>query len=445
MKKSAFGSLVLGLLLLMVFNVSCNEKEEVVHPGPPVSYSVEIPSEGNSWMFRNPGVSQEEVVNPGSQTWTDPALVHRTYFRMEGAGELHIGINAMVDNGTSVLSVSFMEETVKLSVNQTSFSKIHIGTFEINAPGYYYIDIQGVSKESLEFVHISDVLLGGSAARAGVHYINEEYFYWGRRGPSVHLGYEVPAQAADVHYFYSEVTVPEGNDVIGSYFMANGFGQGYFGFQVNSETERRVLFSVWSPYETDNPDEIPEDQRIQLLRQGPDVIVNDFGNEGSGGQSYLRYNWEAGKTYRFLLKGEPSSQAPGKTDYTAWFAPVEDGEWLLIASWRRPMISTYLTNIYSFLENFTTRTGPLVREAYYDNQWILDTSGNWHELIRARFTADATARDKARFDYAGGLAQDNMGFFMKNCGFFNETTTIDSWFTRPAKGQQPDIDLELLP
>jgi hypothetical protein len=278
-----------------------------------------------------------------------------------------------------------------------------------------------------------------------VHYINEDYFYWGRRGPSVHLGYEVPAHASSVHYFYSEINVPEGNDVIGSYYMANGFGQGYFGYQVNSETERRVLFSVWSPYQTDNPDEIPDDQRVDLLRKGENVVVNDFGNEGSGGQSYLVYNWEAGKTYRFLLKGEPVAGETNKTDFTAWFSSEYDEDWKLIASWRRPLTDTYLTNLYSFLENFNTRTGPIERMAFYNNQWIVDASGNWYELNRARFTADATARDKARLDYAGGFYNSDQGFYMKNCGFFDETSPIDTWHTRPLQGQQPVIDLSQLP
>jgi hypothetical protein len=239
--------------------------------------------------------------------------------------------------------------------------------------------------------------------------------------------------------------VPEGNDVIGSYFMANGFGQGYFGYQVNSETERRILFSVWSPYNTDNPDEIPDDQRVELLRKGDNVIVNDFGNEGSGGQSYLVYNWEAGKTYRFLLKGEPVEGETNKTDFTAWFSSEDDEEWILIASWRRPLTDTYLTNLYSFLENFDTRTGPLERMGYYNNQWIMDTNGNWFELNRARFTADATARDKARMDYAGGFLSSEEGFYMKNCGFFNETSPIDTWHTRPALGQQPQVNIDDLP
>jgi hypothetical protein len=36
----------------------------------------------------------------------------------------------------------------------------------------------------------------------------------------------------DIEWFYSELKVPEASDVIGSYFMANGFSEGYFGIQV---------------------------------------------------------------------------------------------------------------------------------------------------------------------------------------------------------------------
>jgi hypothetical protein len=62
---------------------------------------------------------------------------------------------------------------------------------------------------------------------------------WGRRGPSVHLNYQIQ-KAQKFVVFYNELTILE--DPIGSYFMANGFKEGYFGIQVNSKTERRVLF-----------------------------------------------------------------------------------------------------------------------------------------------------------------------------------------------------------
>lgn len=443
MKNLIFWIFTSFVTFLMIASVSCKEKEETPTPVP--NMGISIPTQGNSWFFLNPDQENVQVSDVEGAQWTNPQQVLRTYFRVERSGDLHIGIKARIDAGESALTATFGNDTEEISVSTTSYTDVYIGTYAIESPGYYYLDISGVSKESLNFADVSDVILGGSAVSTGVHYINEDYFYWGRRGPSVHLTYEVPASVGNVHYFYNEVTVPEGNDVIGSYYMANGFGEGYFGFQVNSDTERRILFSVWSPYQTDDPNEIPEDQRIKLLRKGDDVVVNDFGNEGSGGQSFLRYNWETGETYKFLLKGEPASGETNKTNYTAWFAPVESNDWMLIASWQRPLISTYLTSIYSFLENFSTRTGPLQRKAYYNNQWAMNTSGVWFELNRARFTADATARDEARLDYAGGLQSAQEGFFLQNCGFFSETTTIDSWFTRTLTGRQPEIDFDLLP
>lgn len=48
-------------------------------------------------------------------------------------------------------------------------------------------------------------------------------FYWSRRGPSVHMNFTVPS---NMEYFYNEVTVPVGQDTVGSYFMVNGFAHG---------------------------------------------------------------------------------------------------------------------------------------------------------------------------------------------------------------------------
>jgi Domain of unknown function (DUF5077) len=79
-----------------------------------------------------------------------------------------------------------------------------------------------------------------------------DFFYWGRRGPSVHLNYLLP-DSVDARWFYNELTVPAAEDKVSSYFMVNGFDLGYFGIQVNSTTERRILFVVWSPFDTNDP------------------------------------------------------------------------------------------------------------------------------------------------------------------------------------------------
>lgn len=409
----------------------------------PPQMSVHVPAEGNSWFLTNSGTSQMKSSDFSDYSWTSKYSVLRTYFRLEKAGTVHIGVKATVNTGTSTIQATFQNESKEIEIKDSDHGIVYIGAFTVPTAGYYYVDLQGIDRADSQFASVDYIALGGDATASGVNYSNEDYFYWGRRGPSVHLAYEKTAETADVVWFYNEVTVPSGNDVVGSYYMANGFGQGYFGMQVNSTSERRILFSVWSPYDTNNPGSIPEDQRVQLIAKGDLTTINDFGGEGSGGQSYLLLNWEAGTTYRFLLKGEPAGD--NKTDYSAYFFDPKENKWYFIAQWRRPLTSTYLTGMYSFLENFDTANGPIERMAFYNNQWVYDTNSTWHEMIRARFTADETARDKARLDYAGGYQSGDNGFYLKNCGFFSETSEIDTYHTRPAVGTAPDIDFESLP
>lgn len=409
-------------------------------PRGDTSWKVNIPLAGNAWALDDPTASAALIREGGLTDWSDPSQTIGTFFHLTGTGKIHIALRARLSAGEAVLNCTFAGETREITLHHTEWAIIPIGSFTVHQPGYYRLELSGKSRTAADFGDVEAVLLAGEAVRKDVHYVKDE-FYWGRRGPSVHLWYPQVTSVGEVDWLYSELTVPEGQDVIGSYFMTNGFAEGYFGIQVNSDLERRILFSVWSPYQTDNPNEIPEDQQIKLLKKGPEVYTGAFGNEGSGGQSYLRYHWRAGVTYRFLLNGHPS--IPDHTDYSAWFFAPELGEWRLIASWRRPKTNTYLTGVYSFLENFIPETGVIPRSAHYGNQWIRDTGETWHELTEARFTADATARKGNRLDYSGGL-QDG-AFILRNCGFFNERTDIDTNFKRPALGKEPEVDLENLP
>ncbi len=408
-------------------------KQEI--PSTPVI----IPAGGNSWIVSNPDLGESMVSDNGIAKWGDANAKIRVYFKLPKAGELHVALNAKVPAGTSKIKCTVNGKSEELTVTGAALKSTFAGTFTVDAPGYHFVELQGVAKEGSFFAEVKDIRLGGEATVGKMYFVNEEY-YWGRRGPSVHLSYEVPAEAGNVEWFYNEITVPQGNDVIGSYYMANGFGEGYFGMQVNSDTERRVLFSVWSPFQTDDPSTIPDDYKIILLEKGDGVTIGEFGNEGSGGQSYLRYNWKAGNTYRFLLRGKPVGN--DFTEYTAYFFAPEVGDWKLIASFKRPHTNTWLTHQYSFLENFHTETGAITRKAIYNNQWVRGENGNWYECTKAKFTADATARKESRMDYAGGVEDGK--FFMQNCGFFNETTTIDSNHSRTAVGVEPDVDVTKL-
>jgi hypothetical protein len=403
-------------------------------------YHHSIPVYGNSWVVGDPGQNRQVIRQEGIKDWNEASVKIRTYFKTENAGELNIGLVAGSNSGLSSISVTLGSEKKKVEIQNALADTLHLGIFRIEYPGYQWIELEGLEKEGDSFAEIKAILVGGTAASGKFYFVRDD-FYWGRRGPSVHLGFQVPETPGSINWFYSEITVPEGEDVIGSYFMANGFSYGYFGIQVNSPAERRVLFSVWSPYQTDNPEEIPVDDRIILLAKGKDVYTGEFGNEGSGGQSYLRYHWKAGNTYRFLLKGEPSVK--GCSDFTAWFYAPEDDIWHLIAAFRRPKTNSWLTGLYSFLENFIMDTGDQARMAYYGNQWVYYNDTGWKELTRIRFTSDATARKESRMDYAGGT--EGSAFYLKNCGFFNSNIPIGTFFERKPTGHPPLVDFGKLP
>lgn len=442
-KIASFGLSIIISVVMVATSNSCKTVDKgkatkEVTQQTDQSFDFTIPSKGNSWVTNETRDSHRIITSAGIRNWTDPETVITTYFKTENTGDIQLAVRLSDVEAGSKIKVSLGESIKEMTFDTSGEQEVSLGQFHIATPGYQTIKITGVEKNGDVYADIDAFLIGGPATEGNVFFIKDD-FYFGRRGPSVHLSYPTP-QEKDVVYFYNEIQVPKGEDVIGSYYMANGFMDGYFGIQVNSETERRILFSVWSPFDTQDPNEIPEDQKIILLGKGDGVYSGEFGNEGSGGQSYKVFPWKVDTTYKFLLKGVPAEN--NSTDYTAYFYAPEKDEWMLIASFRRPQGSRYLKNLYSFLENFDTKTGNISREANYNNQWIYTTDNEWIELTKAKFTADATARKESRMDYAGG--SEGNQFFMKNCGFFNDTTPIDSEFHRTANGVAPEIDFTQL-
>lgn len=403
---------------------------------------ITVPLGGNTWSSAK-DQSGGKITKNGIENWRDRAAIFTTYVRVVKTGTLKVWLNLKVPDGKSVLLITIAGHSEKINAEGTDAKDYYAGEWAIADTGYVAFQLKGLSKTGNAFADVSNLKLEGAAINDRIAFTkNNEgnFFYWGRRGPSVHLNYTIP-ENVNAEWFYNEVTVPVGEDVMGSYFMADGFGEGYFGMQVNSPTERHILFSVWSPFKTDNPKEIPEDQKIQLLKKGEGVHAGEFGNEGSGGQSYLNYNWKAGTTYQFLLHGHPDET--GYTTYTAYFYTPEDETWHLIASFRRPVTNTWLKHLHSFLENFSPEYGDKERRVLFSNQWIRTSEGNWIELNKARFTADNTARKGYRMDYAGGVKGEQ--FYLRNCGFFNHYTPVDTWLERLLTNRQPAIDLEKLP
>ncbi|MGO3195554.1 MAG: DUF3472 domain-containing protein [Sphingobacterium sp.] len=442
--KNLLNQILLVIVLGFISFTSCSQDLQSASPKDEESLDTvyTLPLAGNAFLSSGSGTFSERITNNGLTNWDNENTVTSTYIRVNKDGKLNLGLKAKVlpSGNTSQVQISINGERRTVELSGADLKEYPIGEFDVQA-GYIKIDLQGVHKSGGYFADVERYSVTGTAINEGVIYSNDpEYYYWARRGPSCHLGYTIPT-TEDVSYYYSEVEVPEGSDPIGSYFMANGFSEGYFGFQVNSESERRILFSVWSPYSTDDPNSIPEDEKIILNKKGSGVYTGEFGNEGSGGQSYLKYNWKAGNTYKFLLKGQPDGN--GKTDFTAWFYAPDEDNWKLIASFKRPKTDKYLTGFHSFLENFNPEKGALSRTANYKNQWVITSNGQWKKIAEANFTVDNTYQANQRIDALGGSNQT--GFFLKNGGFFSEIVAPNTKFNFENTAAAPNIDFENLP
>ena len=279
-----------------------------------------------------------------------------------------------------------------------------LGTFRITAPGYHKILLSTTDGEPLR--DLRALHLSGTAA-AGAQASTTER----RNAASVHLGYTVPqAHAGDVEWFYCEVT-PR-TDPLWTYYMATGWQRGYFGIQVNSPTERRVIFSVWDAgSEAKDRSKVAADDRVQLVAKGDGVVAEGFGNEGTGGHSHLVHDWKLGETFRFLVH---AARDGTHTTYTGWFWLHATQQWGPIASFRAPRDEQGLRGLYSFNENFSGANGDLLRECEFGNVWARTRQGEWLALREAHFTHDGHGKrerlDRSAFARDGRFVLQNGGF-----------------------------------
>lgn len=419
-----------GLLLMASLLIAILNFLPVVAQGERV-----INLAGNAYVTSGQSAFIDEQSN-AIRNWIDKETVISFYFRAKECGKMNIALQA---KGNSRLEVSLLGKKKKITLNSDTLSRVDLGVFKVKTPGYIKMDIRGLKiNEGEDFGSIAAVIVSGKMQQ--IAYVESDFStHFGRRGPSVHLGYVLPKE--DIEWFYNELIVPEEGDIPSSYYMACGFSQGYFGMQNNTPYKRRVLFSVWSPFETDNPAEIPDSLRVTLVKKGENTIINDFGNEGSGGQSYIHYDWKAGERCRFLMGVKPDGN--GNTIYTAYFFDNNKGEWSLIASFRRPKTSTWYTGAHSFLENFNPVMGYINRKVYYANQWARTTDGRWLPVSKVRFTCDTTGAKEMRLDYTGGVEGDN--FFLSMGGFFDDYMEAGTYFDRKGNvTEAPNIDFSTL-
>ncbi len=226
---------------------------------------------------------------------------------------------------------------------------------------------------------------------------------------SVHLQYSAPDAVA----FYNEVVVD--TSAKGTYFCVCGFSRGYYGIQELGNGKKLLIFSVWDPGKQNDPNVVPDEQRVKLLYKDDAVRVGRFGNEGTGGQSFFDYDWKNGVAYQFLVTATPDGH---RTAYTAYFFVPEDKAWKRLVTFSTIAKEKELRGYYSFVEDFRRNrvSATKVRRARFGGGWVQLASGEWRALSRARFTADSNpvlnidaGIDRGRFFLATGGETKNVG------------------------------------
>ena len=355
----------------------------------------------------------------GITAWRD-AKEHVQWFgELKATGVLTAAVVVKDAEGTNLtLNVGGQKHDAVVKNGRAEF-----GSYQITKAGYTKFDL---SHASGKIGAVESLVLDGAATKDAHFNLLPR-----RNAASVHLAYPTPKDE-NIAMFYNEVTAVE--DPVHTYYMACGFSRGYFGMQVNSPTERRIIFSVWDASNgqgAKNRSTVAAEDQTQLVAKGEGVEASVFGNEGTGGHSHLVYPWKTGEAQKFLVAVKVDG---AHTTYSGhWFHP-EKKQWMLIASFRAPKDGKYLRGLYSFSENFGGANGHLRRKALFGPQWIANADGKWIEITEAKFSHDPTGKAD-RLDRFMGVEDGK--FFLSQGGFVEGFTKYGEPFTRPATGAAP--------
>ena len=364
----------------------------------------------------------------GITEWKDASNRAVWYGYFANPDEFKLALSVNLPTSESVLyrlTVAQQSLTISVKGDDAKPLRVEFGKVTIPKAGYYRFILQGMRKTGKTFGNVVGLIVTGSAAQ-GVHFNQSTY----RSAASVHLTYPVP-KGEEVALFYNEVTAK--TDPITTYYEVCGWHRGYFGMQVNSPTERRIIFSVWDAgKEANDRSKVADENRVKLLAKGDGVFTDSFGNEGTGGHSHLVYPWRTGATYRFLLTAKRDGDG---TIYSGYFYFPKKSAWGLIASFRAPHDGAYPHGLYSFDEDFGGAIGQRKRLAEFGNQWIRTVNGEWHELTEARFTHTGKV-ETDRFDFSAGAVGNR--FYLASGGYeIYPPIKYGEMRTRPATGKKP--------
>lgn len=372
----------------------------------------------------------------GLRRWPNPELKLKWFGEFKQSGDLEAALEVKLPKDTtSELKLTIGGKSTPMTVTGTGEPQVvKFGGFHLAKPGYAAVELESLNPPQKDAGNIRSLQLDGPAVENAHFNLKPR-----RNAASVHLAYPVEGKP-EVAVFYNEVTAVE--DPEHPFYMACGFSRGYLGMQVNSPTERRIIFSVWdsgSGKSAQDRSSVSQEHQTQLLAKGEGVEAGVFGNEGTGGHSHLTYSWKTGEPQKFALTAKPAGD---DTVYSGFYFHPDKKQWMLIASFQAPHDGGWARGLHSFCENFSGDTGFLQRKALYGPQWIRDSKGNWTELLKATFSHDPTGKAD-RLDRFMGVEKGR--FFLSNGGFVEGSSKFGDPFIRPSSGQPPVLDLPAVP
>ena len=144
---------------------------------------------GNTWT-----IDGGKVTNAGVTDWVSTKTVLKTYVYLSQKGTLDLSLN-MNPGGKNKLKVTIQGISKELVAEGLQEKSFYVGQWEHIQQGYVLIEVQGISRSGINFGTLSSFGISGTSVHSETAYVkdnNDNYFYWGRRGPSVHLKYTMP-------------------------------------------------------------------------------------------------------------------------------------------------------------------------------------------------------------------------------------------------------------
>ena len=246
-----------------------------------------------------------------------------------------------------------------------------------------------------------------------------------RYAPSIHLSYRKSPKAT---VFYNEIEVTSSTP--GSFFMAIGYNQGYFGIQESSQGKKWLLFSTWDSKDHDkNAQAI--DLRVQVAHKDTKTRVQRFGHEGSGGQSFYDYDWKVGERIRFALKLD---ELKGRRHYSAYFFNNQQAQWIHMLTFTSVAPQKFLSGFHSFIEDFKRdyKSFNQLRSMKIHQTWVRDIKGDWFYAKQAFFTRDANPHGNI------SAFSDANSFNFGTGGHAQKPTEPKTWLKRDESSKPPN-------